>query len=142
MPRCIAENPKLSNIFVSASEKEATSTHSNLFYNLHKSNMVVLCRKPFSIFAAATSAFPAARPARRHHVSVHRSVLPPCIPESRKGLVNNGAISRHDCGGAAPMRRVSGGRLRNFAAGGSCRTFFHPPPDSELFATSFMCQSL
>jgi hypothetical protein len=61
---------------------------------------IVLCRKPFSIFAAATSAFPAARPARRHHVSVHRSALPPCIPESRKGLVNNGAMSRHDCCGA------------------------------------------
>ena len=41
MPRCIAENPKLSNIFVSASDKEATSTHSNLFYNLHKSNSSV-----------------------------------------------------------------------------------------------------
>lgn len=93
MPRCIAENPKLSNIFVSASEKEATSTHSNLYYNLHKSNSFV-SQAFFNLRCRATLAFPAARPARRHHVSVHRSALPPCIPESRKGLVNNGAISR------------------------------------------------
>ena len=140
---CHVASQKIGNCRISLSALQRKKPHQLIqTYIIICTSPILLCRKPFSIFAAATSAFPAARPARRHHVSVHRSALPPCIPESRKGLVNNGAISRHDCGGAAPMRRVSGGRLRNFAAGGSCRTFIHPPPDSELFATSFMCQSL
>ena len=104
---CHVASQKIGNCRISLSALQRKKPHQLIqTYFIICTSPILLCRKPFSIFAAATSAFPAARPARRHHVSVHRSALPPCIPESRKGLVNNGAISRHDCGGAAPMRRV------------------------------------
>ena len=119
---CHVASQKIGNCRISLSALQRKKPHQLIqTYIIICTSPILLCRKPFSIFAAATSAFPAARPARRHHVSVHRSVLPPCIPESRKGLVNNGAMSRHDC------VVLSGGR--NPAAEGSCRTFDSPPQE-------------
>jgi hypothetical protein len=88
------------------------------------------CRKPFSTFTSASSAFPAApsQPARRHHICACRSPLPPRIPQFgivSSTMAQSAATTGGQRGGAVTVLSRSPRALRHglIITRRSCRTF-------------------